>query len=139
MGLHKREHYNSWSGLPDDHILQKIMVEHELARYFLADLKNVAETIWGLDGLTDVSSEFRNLANILGHFRVMKEHIEREEDIIFPYLMKFGWEGLCQAAKTEHAKIRMDIDNLVALITSFNEIRLEDFKIWLLTIVPYSV
>lgn len=39
------------------------------------------------------------------------------------------------AEQTEHAKIRIDLDNLVALITSFNEIRLEDFKTWLITIV----
>ena len=135
MGLRKREHNNSENILPNDHILRKIMVEHDLTRCFLADLNNVAETIWGLDSLTDVSSEFRNLANILGHFRVMKEHIEREEDIIFPYLKKFGWDGLCLTAQTEHAKIRVDIDNLIMLIVSFNEDKLGDFKTWLLTIV----
>ena len=84
MGLYKKQDNNSGSRLPDDHILQRIMVEHDLARCFLADLNNVAETIWGLNDLTDVSSEFRNLANIIVHFRVMKEHIEREEDIILP-------------------------------------------------------
>ena len=135
MGLYKKQDNNSGSRLPDDHILQRIMVEHELFRCFLAELNTVAETIWGLDSLTDVSSEFRNLANILGHFRVMKEHIEREEGIIFPYLRKFGWEGLCRTAQTEHAKIRVGIDNLVMLITSFNDIRLEDFKACLITIV----
>jgi len=135
MGLRKREHNNSENILSDDHILRKIMVEHDLTRCFLADLNNVAETIWGLDSLTDVSSEFRNLANILGHFRVMKEHIEREEDVIFPYLRKFGWEDLCLTAQTEHAKIRIDIDNLAMLIVSFNEDKLGDFKTWLLTIV----
>ncbi len=135
MGLRKKEHNNSGTGLPDDHILRRIMVEHELARCFLADLNNVAETIWGLNGLTDVSSEFRNLANILGHFRIMKEHIEREEDIIFPYLMKFGWMGLCRVAQAEHTRIRMDIDNLVELIISFNTIRPENFKACLITIV----
>jgi DUF438 domain-containing protein len=135
MGLDKRKHNNSGSRLSDDHILRKIMVEHDLARCFLADLNNVAETIRGLNGLTDVSSEFRNLANILGHFRAMKEHIEREEDIIFPYLRKFGWEGLCRAAQTEHTKIRIDVDNLVMLTATFKKDRFEDFKTWLLTIV----
>ncbi len=135
MGLTKREHNNSGSGLSDDHILQKIRVEHELARCYLADLKNVAETIWGLNGLTDVSSEFRNLGHIIGHLSVMKEHIDREEDVIFPYLRQFGWMALCRTAQTDHSKIRSDIDNLVALISSFNEVRFEDFKSWLATIV----
>ena len=135
MGLDKRQHNNSRSGLPYNHILRKIIVEHDLARCFLADLNNVAETIRGLNDLTDVSSEFRNLVNILGHFRVMKEHIEREEDIIFPYLIKFGWMGLCRVAQAEHTRIRMDIDNLVELIISFNTIRPENFKACLITIV----
>jgi DUF438 domain-containing protein len=134
MGLQRRKDNNSENGLPYDHILQKIIAEHDLARCFMADLKNVAETICGLNGLTDVSSEFRNLSHIIEHLSAMKEHIEREEDVIFPYLRKLGWEGLCLTAQNEHAKIRIDIDNLVALITSFNEISLEDFKTWLLSI-----
>ena len=136
MGLDKREHKNSGSGLMDDHIIQKIMVEHNLTRCYLADLKNISETILGLDNLTDVSSEFRNLANILAYFMAMKEHFEREEDIIFPYLMKFGWVGLCQAAQSEHAKIMKNIDSLFILITSFNEENFEDFKGFINVIVP---
>ena len=135
MGLYRGEDDNSGNKLPDDHILRKIIAEHELTRCFLADLNNTTKDIQCLDSLTDVNSEFRNLANILGHLRVMKEHIEREEDVIFPYLRKLGWEGLCRAAQTEHAAIRTDIDNLVVLITSFNEIRFADFKGWLITIV----
>jgi len=135
MGLHKRKHSNSTNKLPDDHILRKVMAEHDLARCYLADLNSAADTIQGLDCLTDVSSEFRILGHIIRHLNDMKEHIEREEYVIFPYLMRLGWMGLCQTAQTEHAKIRIDIDNLVALITSFNEIRFEDFKAWLITIV----
>ncbi|MHC4645309.1 MAG: DUF438 domain-containing protein [Planctomycetota bacterium] len=135
MGLHKSEHHNSASGLPDNHVLRKIMVEHDLARCLLADLNNLAETMWGLNGITDVSLEFRNLGHIIGHLSAMKEHIEREEDVIFPYLRKFGWTGLCRTAKTEHDRISMDIDNLIALTTSFNEIKFDDFKAWLGTIV----
>lgn len=128
MGLDKPKHKNSGSGLMDDHIIQKIMVEHNMTRCYLADLKNISETIMGLDSLTDVSSEFRNLTNILEYFMGMKEHFEREEDIIFPYLMKFGWAGLCLTAQTEHAKIMKNIDSLFILITSLNEEKIEDFK-----------
>jgi DUF438 domain-containing protein len=135
MGLQKRKHGNSVNKLADDHVLRKVMAEHDLARCFLADLNSVAETIQDLNSLTDVSSEFRSLAHVIRHLSVMKEHIEREEYIIFPYLTKLGWMGLCQTAQTEHAKIRIDIDNLVSLITSFNDIRFEDFKAWLITIV----
>lgn len=135
IGFHKRRNNDSGSTLPDGHILRKIMAEHDLARCYLADLNSAAETIQGLNCFTDVSSEFRNLVHIVRQLSGMKEHIEREEYIIFPCLKKLGWMGLCQAAQDEHAKIRIDIDNLIALITSFNEIKLGDFKDWLDTIV----
>jgi DUF438 domain-containing protein len=135
MGLHKEKDDNSESKLPDNHILRKIIVEHDLIRCFLADLNNVSEDILGLSNLTDVSSEFYKLSHIIAHLSVMREHIEREEDIIFPYLRKYGWVGLCRTAQTEHAKIIIDIGNLISLITSFNKIRFEDFKAWLITIV----
>jgi len=135
MGLHKRRQNNLGSKLPDDHILRKMMAEHDLIRCYLADLNSVAVTIRCLNDLTDVSSEFRNLYHIVRQLSGMKEHIEREEYIIFPCLTKLGWMGLCQTAQTEHAKIRIDIDNLVGLITSFNEIRLEEFKALLIMIV----
>ena len=135
MGLHKEKGGNPRGNLLDNHILQKVRVEHDLTRCFLADLNNVTEDILSLEFLTDVSSEFRKITHIVGHLAVMKEHIEREEDVIFPYLMKEGWVGLCRSAQTDHAKIIIDIDNLVALIKSFNKVRVEDFKTWLVTIV----
>ena len=135
IGLYKRKQNNLESKLPDDHILRKMMAEHDLVRCYLADLNSVAVTIRCLNDFTDLSSEFRNLCHIVRQLSGMTEHIEREEYIIFPCLIKLGWTGLCQTAQTEHAKIRIDIDNLITLIKSFNEIRLEDFKALLITIV----
>ena len=45
MGLHKRRQNNLESKLPDDHILLKMMAEHDLFRCYLADLNSVAVTI----------------------------------------------------------------------------------------------
>ena len=135
MALQKNKEGNSRGKLPNSHILRKIKVEHDLIGCYVTDLNKVVETIRNLHCLTDVSSEFRNLAHILGHLSVVKEHIDREEDIIFPYLRKSGWTRLCQSALNEHGKIRIDIDNLLALMTSFNEIGFDDFRGWLITIV----
>ena len=135
MSLQKSKDGNSTGKLPDDHILRKIKVEHDLIGCYLTDLNKVVETIRNLHCLTDVSSEFRNLGHILAHLSVVKEHIDREEDIIFPYLRKSGWAKLCQSAINDHGQMRIDIDNLLALMTSFNEIGFDDFRGWLITIV----
>ncbi|MHC4911692.1 MAG: DUF438 domain-containing protein [Planctomycetota bacterium] len=135
LGLHNLHREKSGDGLPDNHILQRIMVEHDLARCFLADLNELLDDIANLKYLTDVSSEFRKLCHIVGHLSVTKEHIDREEDVIFPYLRNHAGAGLCQIAQDDHAKIRIDTDNLVALIGSVNHVRFEDFKTWLAVIV----
>jgi DUF438 domain-containing protein len=136
MGRCKENTLEAEHKLADNHILKKIMAEHNLIRCFLEDLRHLEEEIQALEELTDVSSEFRRLARIVVHFVIVKEHMEREEDVIFPYLRKFGWEGLCRAAENQHIKIRDDINNLVTLITSFNMVKFENVKGWLQTIVP---
>lgn len=133
MVLQKNKEGNYTSRLPDDHILRKIKVEHDLIRCYVADLNRVVATIRDLHRLTDVSAEFRNLGHILGHLSAVKEHIDREEDIIFPYLRKSGWARLCQLAQNEHGKIRIDVDKLLALMTSFNDIGFNGFRGWLIT------
>ncbi len=139
MGLHKEKTGSKEAKLPDNHILQKILAEHTLARYYLADLAQITEEIDHLDSLTDVSSEFRRLVQAVDHFHRFKRHIEREEDIIFPYLRKHGWKGLCKADEDEHEKIVADIDSFVTLISSLNTIEFDHFKNYLQKFVKHFV
>lgn len=135
MGLHKSNDVNRKSILPADHILQRIRAEHGIFRCYLADLNTAANIILDLACLTDVNSEFRYLSLSLGNLYVLKEHINREEDVIFPYLEKYGWMSLYKTVLGEHAKIKTDIDNLVLMITKFNDIEFDDFKVCLFKII----
>ena len=139
MGLHKANANPTGAKLSDNHILQKILAEHDLARCYLADLANIAEEINQLDDLSDVSSEYRRLAQTADYFYRFKRHIEREEDIIFPYLRKFGWEGLCKADEDDHKKILADIENLCALVSSLDAIKFDTFNGYLRKIVQHFV
>jgi len=135
MGLHKETAGSTETALPDNHILQKIMSEHALTRCYLADLTQITEEIGLLDSLTDVNSEFRRLVQTIDYFYRFKRHIEREDDLIFPYLKKYGWKGLSQTAQDEHRSIKTEIDNLTILVTGFSTIGLDDFKAWLAMVV----
>lgn len=135
VGLHESVARSSEGRLPDNHIIRRVMIEHDLFRSFLGDLHNIVEEIVSLESLTDVSSEFRRLVRIVGHLNAIKEHIEREEDVIFPYLRKHCWTELSQTAHSEHINIIIYIDNLVALVTSFNNIQYKDFETVLIKIV----
>jgi len=134
MGIPQQRSDNPKTRLPANHLLRMVMVEHDLIRCFLADLNDVVEDILHLNHLTDVNSEFRKLAHITRHLNVTKEHIEREEDVIFPFLRKRSWMNSCLAIQNDHVSIRTEIDKLVRLIVSFNKIGLEEFKARLTTI-----
>ncbi|MHC4883305.1 MAG: hemerythrin domain-containing protein [Planctomycetota bacterium] len=139
MGLRKENGNATEAKLPDSHILQKILNEHALLRCYLADLVQIADEINHLDCLSDMSSEFRRLAHTIDYFYHFKRHIEREEDIIFPYLKKFGWKGLCRADEDEHRKILADINNLVVLLSSFGNFKFVDFNGYLQKIIQHFI
>jgi len=134
MGIPEGRNGNWGTLLPANHLLRMVIVEHDLIRCFLADLNDVVGAIQQMDHLTDVSSEFRKLAHIIEHLSVMKEHIEREEDVIFPYLERHSRLGCCLAIQDDHISIRAEIDNLIGLTASFSKIGLEQFKARLTTI-----
>ena len=121
------------SRLPANHLLRMVIAEHDLIRCFLADLNDVAESIWYLNHLTNVSFEFCKLTHIIKHLNAMKEHIEREEDVIFPCLRKYGRISLCQAMQGDHIKIGTELDNLTSLIMLFDQVSFEQFKVGLIT------
>ena len=139
MGLRKKKAGLTGSGFSDNHILQKIFAEHTLAKCYLSDLIQITEEIDHLDCLTDVCSEFRRLAQTVDFFYHFKRHIEREEDVIFPYLRKYGWAGLCKTDEDEHKKIVVCIDNLIALISSLGTIKSDDFNNYLQKLVKHFV
>jgi DUF438 domain-containing protein len=135
MGLRKKNSPPAEPKLPANHILEKIFAEHALTRCYLEDLIQVSGQIETLDHLTDVSSQFRRLSQIVEYLIQAKKQIEREDDLIFPYLKKFGWKGLSHTAQDDHRIIKTEIDNLTILVTGFDTIGLEKFNSWLPLVV----
>ncbi len=133
MGLlEKKDHLRTT--LPANHILRLVLVEHDLIRIFIAELKDLTDTIVHLDHLTNVSSEFCRLTHITVHLHAMQEHFDREDDVIFPFLRKLGWSNLCATEHDDHEFITLAINDLIKLIGSFDDLKLETFKSRLITI-----
>ncbi len=137
MGILEENSTSIKTKLPYSHILRKVMAEHEITRCYLADLEGVVKEIDAMENVTDVCSEFRRLAHITEHLNAMEEHIEREEDIIFPFLRKHGWETLCRTAQNDHIYIRVAVDDLIKLIATFNQQKDGRFKVKLKSISKY--
>ena len=134
MGILEGQIADFKPNLPPGHILLKVLAEHDLVRCFLDDLKDVTEAIETMDQLADTSTEFRKLTHIIEHLDSMEEHIEREEDVIFPLLKKQGWSSLCQAANSDHVYVRVATRDLINLIGTFNRSSFDEFKVRLLSI-----
>ena len=121
--------------LKENHILRRVAVEHDLFRCYAAELKALTETIMELEEMSDVSAEFRTLIRVARYLHILHEHMEREEDVIFPYLRKRGYMGLCSAAEREHVHLRESIDGLMGLVLSLHGTSLQEFKARLMSIV----
>jgi DUF438 domain-containing protein len=133
MAVPKGQNDRLRTSLPANHLLRVIMLEHDIFRYLVADLSEAAEAVARQYELADVSSEFRRLSHIVEHLTAMKRHIEREDDVIFPWLANYGRLGLCCAVQTDHPAIITEIDSIAASIVLFDNVRLDQFKRGLLT------
>ena len=137
MGMLEDHILNIKSKLPNNHILRKVIAEHDLTRCYLAELEDVTKEIGKMKAITDVSLPFRKLTHIIEHLDAMEEHIEREEDIIFPMLKKHGWKALCLASQSDHVYIRIAVSDLVKLIAGFRDSEIDEFKVRLKSIAKY--
>ncbi len=125
------------SRLGPHHILRKVMAEHEMMRCFLADLEDVALQIQQVERLGATSREFMRLAHIVEHLNSLEEHMDREEDVLFPALKKHGWKSLFEHIESEHIHILMSINDLVKLVMAFDKMPFGTFKTRLMSTVRY--
>lgn len=110
------------------HILQKVTAEHGMFRCLAAELSEAAADLRAMECISDTASEYRRLIHVIDHLRAMKEHFEREDDVILPHLRKLGWANLCTAAENDHAQLRAHIDNLMSFVTAIQAFSSEDFQ-----------
>lgn len=137
MGILDDHILNIKAKLNNNHIIRKVIAEHDLTRCYIADLEDLTKEIDKMATIKDVSLEFRKLTHTIEHLDAMEEHIEREEDVIFPMLKKHGWKTLCRASQSDHVYIRIAVSDLVKLIAGFKEPKIDEFKIRLKSITKY--
>lgn len=137
MGILENSEHVLPSKLPDNHILRKVLAEHDMLRCFLADLEDVVSAIQQMDSLTSTNSEFMRLSHITEHLNGMLEHMQREDDVLFPGIRDHGWKSLFSRVESEHVYIQMSISDLVKLVTAFGKIPFISFKTRLVSTVRY--
>ena len=137
MGVLEGHTLNIKKELPPNHVLRMVLAEHEMLRCFLADLQDVTELLCKAGAITNTCGEFMRLSHIVEHLNAMIEHIERDEDVIFPCLQQHGWTSLCRAAQSDHSYIKVAIDDLTRIVGGFQPAKTAEFRIRLNSITKY--
>jgi len=135
MGLMEGNKTNLRDRLNERHVLKKVLAEHDMLQCFISDLEDLVLQIGQASFLTDTSGEIRRLGHIAEHVNAMEEHIDRENDVIFPALRSQGWDSLCRSVENDHIQIRNGIHELVGLVDSFGETPFGVFKSRLVSVV----
>jgi DUF438 domain-containing protein len=112
----------------DVHILQRVTAEHAVFRCLAAELREATMDLKTVECMSDTASEYRRLLHVVEHMGAMKEHFEREDDVILPYLRRLGWANLCVVAENDHAQLRADIDWLTSFVLAIQVCSPEDFQ-----------
>jgi len=127
------------TGLPYNHILRRIVAEHDMIRCFIADLTDVTAEIKPMNTLSITSSEFMRLCHIAQHLKAMEEHVRAEEDTIFPEMERHAWASLCRDARNDHSYITISIGDLLSIVKSFGKssIKFNEFRAKLIYVSDY--
>jgi len=125
--------------LPDSHIIQLILAEHDMIFYFAADLNIVNDHIQKLDYAASTNACIRKLEHITGHLAAASQHPEREDQIIFPQLRQKGFPGPSEIITLQHQQLFLRLEELQQLVWAVDDISFDTFKLRLQQLVEYIV
>ena len=125
--------------LPNNHLVQHILAEHDMILCFIADLEDINVKIQQLDYASSTNSEIRRLEHIVGHLERAMQHPEREDQVIFPELLRRGFPGPGEVISLQHQQLSVRIEELQQLVLAIDEIAFDSFKSRLQNLVEYIV
>jgi len=114
--------------LDNNHILRRVLAEHEMTLCFMSDLEDVNNEICELRSASSMTMEIRKLANIVGHLIALSQHRDREEEIIFPQLRLCGYSAVLDVIKDQHDYLYHKREELRKLLWKIDTINFDQFK-----------
>ena len=106
------------SSLPEDHILNKILAEHETISRMIVDLEQVCQEVGDLNFITAVSRPYQRLQQIATWIYASDKHLDVEEQVFFGLLEKNGIWAIPKLLKTQHFELRHHTVQLHELVFS---------------------
>jgi hemerythrin-like domain-containing protein len=125
--------------LPQGHVLQRLLVEHQVVQCLLVDLVKLNNAISKLGYMSPTSEEYTRLLHIVSHLSGGEQHIQIEEKVIFPEVEKAGMAVLPAVLSAEHFDLRYYTQQLQELVYRCCTLDFDEFKRSLDRIVSYIV
>jgi len=88
------------------HPIQILSEEHKILLNFADELKNVAKKMKEAKDFDSADEEMKELVRLTKCFKESESHYLREENVLFPYLEKYGVKQPPAIMWTEHDRIR---------------------------------
>ncbi|MFA5783318.1 MAG: hemerythrin domain-containing protein [Phycisphaerae bacterium] len=125
--------------LPDNHLIQRVLAEHDMLLCFVSDLEDVNIRVQQLEFATSTNSEIRKLEHIVSHLAGADEHPEREDQVIYPELLRHGFPGPGEILTLQHQQLSLRLEELQQLVWSLDQVSFDAFKVRLQEYVEYIV
>ena len=113
---------------PAGHPIHILMEEHKIILKFADELKNISKKIKQAEDFNSVKGEIEQLRHTEEHLKSSESHYVREENILFPYLEKYGITQPPAIMWMEHDKIREIKKNFYKLIDAYEIMSIQDFS-----------
>src|SRR3989344_4231411 len=92
--------------LKPGHPIHTLMEEHKMILDFIEKLKEVVKKIEAAKSFDRISKELEMLEHIAEHLVEADKHHQREEEVLFPMLEKFGVTEPPEIMKEEHEELK---------------------------------
>jgi len=102
--------------LPPNHLVYKILSEHQMFLCYLADLEDVNRQIWHSEIVSVAGTEFRKLTQIARSIVMGLDHVHLEDELVFPELERHGYIGTPQILTGEHLSLSLCAEKLMELV-----------------------
>ncbi|GEM_PF-1366838 len=123
--------------IPENHILRRVLAEHEMVLCFINDLENANQSIQKMFYGSSASSEIRQCGHIAGHLLAAAQHKEREEHLIMPLLREKGYGRILQLIDLQHVEINRANQRLYDVVRKVDRTEFSNFQKMLDELVRY--
>lgn len=123
--------------LKSGHLIHTLMEEHKMILDFVDKLKKIFSKIEIAKNFDDVREELKILEHISEHLVAADKHHQREEEVLFPMLNKFGVIEPPAIMKEEHEELKPRKKELYKLTKEYNGMKYKEFLKKIKELVEY--